>query len=141
MSGLTLVLVKPIYSNGKSKPFLRSIALKLSHHVPQIIPITLLSTPQANPFPPHPHLHLTPHYPYRYAGLVSDPHPYLNDVRTKLFFQIWRALRPDRFCRPTPPLPSQRKFLEESRAAIAEHTVWVVFCRWLFQLLMSRKRC
>ena len=104
-------------------------------------PITLLSTPQANPFLPHPHLYLTPHCPYRYAGLVSDPHLYLNDVPGKISFQIWRALRLDRFYRPTPPLPSQSQFPEKSRAAIAEHTVWVVLFGWLFQLLMCRKRC
>ena len=126
---------KPIYGNQASNPFLLSIALNLNHHVPQILPITLLSIPQANPFLPHPHLHLTPHNPYRYAGLVSDPHLYLN------FFQIWRALTPDRFCSPNPPLPPYRQFLEESRAAIAEHMGWVALYGWLFQLLISRRRC
>ena len=139
--GTTLALSFSIYGNQASNPFLLSIALNSNNHVPQINPITLLSIPQANPSLPHPHLHLTPHNPYRYAGLVSDPHLYLNDAGAKYFFQIWRALTPDRFCSPTPPLPSWRQFLGESRAAIAEHMGWVALYGWLFHLLISRRRC
>ena len=105
---------KAMYGNQTPNPFLSSIALKLSPHVPQITPITLPLHRQNQSFsiPPTPTIYpaTTPH---RYAGLVSDPQTrictYLIDVRNKVFFSlafpIWRALILDRICRPTPPLP------------------------------------
>lgn len=103
-----------MYGDQTPNPFLSSIALKLSPHVPQITPITLPlpSKNQSFSIPPTP-TPLPRNNPYRYAGLVSDPQTrictYLIDVRNKFFFLslaflIWRALILDRICRPTPPL-------------------------------------